>query len=1084
MCKQRDLLKIENLENNKQNLFLLKSSQLLSYVIEKLKLEEEFFLKIEENIFNIEKVTILNIFNKNFENLNIKDLNAEIFLLFTDSFEKFISHEESHLNIYLHWVKYKIILEMQIEELPLISKFIYISLWRNACSMFVNTLKNFYRNKNSEILSEKDVEIIKDINCILEENPNIYQPYMIFIIKQLSLEYPLDEIKKICNLLNIKWFSRFTFRNEEMKYNRFPWLKINELMPKLISAIYELNLEKIEKIIVNSANEKLNKVVCLLSFISTFYIKNEENVPSIELKNLLEKIMNNKDLFISKYKSLIQTFCYNKFTDDHEFMKISQEDNNNIHLKIIISFLFCIIAVDEDEKSSFLSKIAHNPQSLKTNYIPFIFYDPNAITAPLLIIPNDGITRYLCTCGETVFYNGCGNTSQAGKCSNCNLEISSGVYGQFRQGVKRLDIQPLKEINENTFLPKVGYLVHEKNFLPFNYKGRLSNERIYYIGHFMLHVSLLYAEMFNKAEDFIELDSRKKSLFEYLITHISNDWNILSNSFQLKNNEDLMIFLYQIFLFYLYSLKKQNMPLYLPNLSDANRRETWEKIFEKEIYTSGLLNMQANQVVANFIQTFNDDEKKEVIYIDDHVYEIVDLEKEVEEFKNIFLPCQLRKRVIPDEENFIYSLNLEKEKYPLLNYIVQIFKNNSLDEEQFDARKNYESLLEIYSAVTLVYERLNGKITEKEGRTITINQFIELQNDKEKVRQIFENFISCYLKFKDYLFQEGCDREIKISEINLDYPIYFLCIKEKERSNIHSYYLRLVLTSIISSYNTFVDNLIKLILNDQSKKVIKTLMGVKENNLKIVKLNNLNSSNIISVNPEILEKYYSLMNCVNLGYKQGTNVIYDFEEMEFRICFLYLSKICKIEETLPIFKFKLENIDESLIYEIKDRVKQQIYPGLKKEELERFIINREEKLTLFEQVSVICNYLRLNKAPKHAENYLIEDYCKRFRLEYNEKKVFDKAKLSHLVHIYEVSEELVLDLLIDETYDLYKENLSNKQEKEFKTVLDDNLINNEILLKGLGRFLFRFLRKDLGWDLKMILFDNILIVDCSSLWDK
>jgi len=114
----------------------------------------------------------------------------------------------------------------------------------------------------------------------------------------------------------------------------------------------------------------------------------------------------------------------------------------------------------------------------------------------------------------------------------------------------------------------------------------------------------------------------------------------------------------------------------------------------------------------------------------------------------------------------------------------------------------------------------------------------------------------------------------------------------------------------------------------------------------------------------------------------------------------------------------------------------------------------------------------------------INEFCKIYTLDFLEKNSFKDSKLKHLKHLYELTEELLFDVLLPYTLEIYKEKLSIYDVDQLHLLLNQIEQNDrEILLNALFRFLCRFLRRIRNVSDVLISY-LLLSPEMEPLWDE
>lgn len=127
----------------------------------------------------------------------------------------------------------------------------------------------------------------------------------------------MNDVRKFARQNWIHRLNKLEFRpfnSVGMNYNRNPWLKINEDMPRIILEVEQNNINLIQDIIKKNSNDNSKHTILLLALLSSYYIKREVEKPNQKKLEFLDDVLNYSKLS-EQSKALLKNICHNKFQD-------------------------------------------------------------------------------------------------------------------------------------------------------------------------------------------------------------------------------------------------------------------------------------------------------------------------------------------------------------------------------------------------------------------------------------------------------------------------------------------------------------------------------------------------------------------------------------------------------------------------------------------------------------------------------------------------------------------------------------------------------------------------------------------------
>ena len=904
-------------------------------------------------------------------------------------------------------------------------------------------------------------------------------------------------------------------------------------------------------------------------YIST--LKTEEGIALCKNSPLMSnfnKYIISSPNYTNSTKKLINLF----FQEDEYNNKLSKIIQKTNHFELLLyAYKFSIISSLSNNNSIFYKMISENfVENINNSYIPGVdlFCDLWVesylnMKKPISQYHSNGYCAgyYICDCGEYYFQQYCGVPTDISFCANCYKKIGGlnqkliirdedngvykikriypneknkndvesrgdlkNIYGEkFEKGYpneifKDFEERMIKEMNKN-YKGIIGqsylFFINETKIIRkmSQITYRLLNFIIYSNIYFSFKCGFLTLEDINKNKYVPKeeepyngsneqgdtyndyrgkvLNKRKEGICNDndIIEILKINWILLEKALKEKNVNDIKIFINTI-ISDLFDFIKKNNEIYTPE-----DRDEFENGIEL-LVNKYILNFEKNS--ENYLKNIENINSNDFGI----EYKIIDQENMIKNVDNKY-PYYYELLSIPlvNEDNLkelIKSIENIEKKYPVL------YSYLNANKESIGYLKNFN---QINNFVNYTIEHYSNAISREDAKKIKINDELIKNNIP---LNLFNKFLSAFNGNKLYKIatQYDCHNlKIKLREFTKeDYLSNFLI-----DNGVQDYGMQLaaLYQKFIKYQNTFLNEIIYNIPNDNNKKGTEKLEYLKEKIKEEINPQRANKCNIISLDI-VTENYNSFLEMILFySYKDSFNENFEFD----------FSKKDKI-------KFYLEDIEEQLEYLLlpgKKKLSSKLdfviyqFEGFRNQNssiLSTFIekypqknLNEEEKTVLYdfrseqystENIMKILFSIQLmitfyNELPNLGENIriseTISDFPAYFKLPDETKNLFNNPfTINQLISVYEYFELLCFDEIKNNIDPSYKQQIiDSKREKieEYFLKYPNSLINKLLLASTIRKFISRSLvgiREDLEINNNIELFSVLIYKeDC---WNR
>ena len=701
-------------------------------------------------------------------------------------------------------------------DLAILGKHYSIAYIKRYINIYVKYLINNYYQK----LSER-----KDINTLLfSEETTIGKEIRYYTLK-LCLERKNNNYNEFLQFFNEDTI--FDFKNLNMKLDD--------------SKVFFYSLLSPDKTIIESYKKfyydsKIKDNLKLKPF-QTFYKNNKDIIYTYLYFNFYKSYLSDKNEDNEIKENLFSLYELN--SEEEQFNKLIFNDNsfrtkvlpklgikNPQRIEILFySFRFVFNILCEKKNNNFYySLLTKNAiKAIEGNMIPGKLSNTNDLIKNFEIIKqnfkkNPNYSAYLCSCGYHYSIDFCSFPVKEYPCPKCNQTIGGIAHKLHRrEGHKRIfynkgyrdsnlsvdyadktipyiffkDLE--KEINYKKDQLFKGLKKEDKNyFMARREKVREIHYITFRILNFILHGFILYSNIIGNITD----EYLNNNLIERMTCFdiMEADWNIIDSELKIKQVPNVQIFMNIIFTKVINIMKKQT------DFSTETKLNNFEKEIDK-IVQEELLNQKAIQdyIDNNDIMLDNNEISDKSIILENNVFN-VKIDKIYPDMKYFNITK------LPKIEAFIKEFNsLEENKdyYPIINYMIDIFEKNT-------NIINLKYLPTMNQLCNNVINYCSYRLSRDEAKTKLIKD--ELRDCNE----LIDNFISIYQKMRKMIKQYEChelkdkDGNLYFNDLNNNQYLSNFCV------DVGEFNYGMVLTAIYKEMINWQNEFINIVLNSKN----------------------------------------------------------------------------------------------------------------------------------------------------------------------------------------------------------------------------------------------------------------------------
>ena len=414
-------------------------------------------------------------------------------------------------------------------------------------------------------------------------------------------------------------------------------------------------------------------------------------------------------------------------------------------------------------------------------------------------------------------------------------------------------------------------------------------------------------------------------------------------------------------------------------------------------------------------------------------------------------------------------------KQPSFTELRSIFVNSSRDfQEQhsvlavllskFDELPYLTCLYPLLQWSRLVSSTLTHRISRKETRTMTINDFIDRyllqpgRSNEERARKFFNDFKVAWNRMREFVNQYQDDMPCLTECRSIGY-----CLADGDLS----IYLQTAIKILQSIQNNILDEMILTSIRTQHPAL--SFLEKNETCCAIMSISLQEAKEKDIINFDWSNDF--LMYAQKLEYRHGEEIHYDFERMEIELAKEIAFGKCHLTDSLNTFIFFKELFHSSakMLTKIREFCPQsqslpdEIRQGVKSLEERRFQDAHAQHL--LQHIEVVIFVLNMQSSPISQEMTLI-DFADKWKSKLPSPFPVDllpepkaSIRLAHIAALYEALEDLLADGTIQGLLGQFRAELTEETRRSLNSLVDGR--NGSIKLKqfltALRRFVFRYL---------------------------
>jgi hypothetical protein len=907
---------------------------------------------------------------------------------------------------------------------------------RKFCDYLIENKKDYLQPLTYKLLDEVDFDgttLLEQLNTTMSLAHPLINAFKLSLLRELRInkEFSSDDIKKFCEAQskNLNWFSNLELDKDEYRlpFNPYWTTSDYEKLEVAYTSLYNNNnktqLDEIFNQYNSQAPNLLNKLSLFGIIVSKLHVirasrewKHNENQISVYFRekiNLMTTIPENFRITLINIMSNSQSLLRinNVITNSELLMK-------SVIAHIIGSHILL------DSNATPLSMYMHEIENAQNNFILACQSDLESIIFNVIAAKNS-VPIYYCKCGNKYLIGECGKVTVTSKCPECQ-----------------------RVIRENNHITAIGNNFANRNAFEssnhkvnkdISYTTRSMSPVAYRILHLIVHTIIGSQAPFRAVTSFIE---------DYCMEQIRNDWEVLKKILYCSD-ENLALTFHSIIM-----TLTNNPPIYNSKLNTPNDRVQWETIFTQTcvLPVTRNINESSAKFRAQLDRNMKKDDAKQSL-----LEEQINQTNMDERYYNENLPSLWRIISKIDYNSFkAYYISDPKnvKKYPFLNIF---FKH-------FEDLLSIKYLYHMVKFIQILNNKLGYKLSRREAKDTTFRKFIESEENKEVYNALNKSFnefqIAYNIMVKKVDRYQSRDLPTIKPQITDKQSIIYGLIEGKDEG----IYLCAILEYLINIQNTFLRKI--MLISPGSCDSLRFLQSPSWDDtatiddfpyfIRTMKVDHAIENNFIFYewNEEILQ--YSQR---NLDVGKGQDIIYDLQRIESELANILVRNKVYFEVSnkqliLDLFPYHLELFPSMRILgEIKLLIPQEPIPSDKLS----LIIGQNSYMGLsassstlassnnsFEFLSLleILLYFIKRTSVYNGELSLIEfvnqwvqlfslteDARLKIILSYN-------LQLKHIVSLYEVIEEQVVDITIQFVDKEYKQPLSSEMKKEIDNAVD------------------------------------------------
>ncbi len=830
----------------------------------------------------------------------------------------------------------------------------YMDLFKKKTSRFTETLGlagikhylEYYGRYLAISEIKKDEELSNKVNTILESTETITELLRNFVLKSMASALK-GNAQSLLNVnyteLGVKWVSNNVFENNSNALGLEPNLPEMEKHAKeyamffvsLLNEDNEENLNKFKNIILAAEVKQEVKFILIQFFINKIYLSYSNNkfLGSFTLSHIIKIV----DLVSSELRKSLGDIGYNfVYNLTHNFpnnpyLRISHTiDASRTGMISLMMQMFnmvlcfpnlCYSKLYYNDKNEMVPNFNHWTDVI---YLPggfADFHDENLLVMMRNIDENfeiygTKVGLYECGCGFLYTIGDCTQPYFVSQCPMCKAKIGGmGHQLEHREGHvclinsqnrrdpkrKEMTIEHLAKKLKN----KGGFISKMADELSIHWSIRGMKSIGFRFLNFFNH-AILYMMLENKAvtetaiENLIQMKDVKIKGGDYVFKHISTDIAKVSDLIKSKEYYILM----HVFLNEFYKMTQDKYSFY------TNKdREKFEIGFQTRVIDPKVDRIAGD--ITEYKQFFNLETKLTYLSIIDENYSDDDI-KTLNHYE-YYKTFRYTRLGMWDDLKMEFKKKKMEKYYQFLKLLI-----DKIDEISYLAH-----LYPIITFTNYIQSLCNYRFTRAEAKEMKIKDIVA---GNEAAEKLFFEFAESWKKIGYKVTQYGCKQLPPIDVIDLDMPLSFVLVDDRELG--YGMYMAASFQYLGLIQNEVLEAIVYLIKENDSYQIWGSMDTHRYQIQKVssheILMYHIEEDYVASLT-EAFSKFYDIF---NPNYGDGLVVNYNFEKIENELAFKLLTnkKFVNYEDLNKIqYKFELlsiQNKHSNLLEDIKLKLEQ------------------------------------------------------------------------------------------------------------------------------------------------------------------
>ncbi|CAF4175985.1 unnamed protein product, partial [Rotaria sordida] len=626
------------------------------------------------------------------------------------------------------------------------------------------------------------------------------------------------------------------------------------------------------------------------------------------------------------------------------------------------------------------------------------------------------------------YFENCGRPNDRSKCPLCKNDI-----GSIRRGSNQLLVRDppqiqlsiatgfqlinnyVKQYNETN---RYGYYI---NSTPTdNSTLEETNEHLQPITYRLLHMFTHTLIMMLYDLKYLQSIRDKPDLqVNYFRKHYQKDYELINTIIGQQN--ECHIWLYKIF--------NHLSNINIEGILDTNKKVVdFEKHIEQNIVLPHIQSVsdEIKQYNLNYSEFIRENNAQPQLI--DYINELVENEEQYP-LLNFLTITRSNNDIVKEFRSKFYLLQYEK-LYPITDYVLK----HLAELEQI------EYMYPIINFTNYLLQKYNHRILRNEASTKELDFYIKSDINDKKLFSLFEQFRQAWYGLKLNDVQLDCthikiDRTQSSEQFSKSRKLAFFLLN---RSTDNSSFEILGCLHTLAKFQNNIINFYKHITNPQVS------YDDSERKQPEIEIQKITKEHLLVISPEIIDTILREENgyIINYEYGKTKEVIYDYDEIETRLC-NRINRIRSIDtENFNYFnyQFELYHQEVSLFNDIRRNIKQEQMSTDEKTKLQQFLKNTKmnDVRQFLGSLDYVFTYFRhaTGRPPtstlKESVKVLIHNTSHLHSYILNEQQPFGNIQVKYVINLYELIEELVFDEIMKNyvKQELTTDVCINEEEKE------------------------------------------------------